>query len=346
MKKSLILLLLLPLTVMAQNSTSTDSLKYDLASARAFQHLEAGVTLGTTGIGFDVAMPLHRSVKLRAGFSYMPKMGNVGSYSMSSVGGDASGKDMKRLAELLNDMMYKEPGQIDDRVDMKRYISYWNAKLLLDWYPFKKKNWHFTAGFYVGSDRIGRVYNTQEESPTTMAILMYNDMYDQIQGLGPYEYPVMHVGNVSFELDPFTGQQVIDRFNHYGRVAVQFGTYPDGTPFYMEPGRNSIMEAKAHTNVVKPYVGFGYNLGLGKEQRWSFGFDAGLMVWGTPHIYCDGYKFHADAEEYSDKIEHVKKVCLIHDVKNIGGIVGSSVNLVKHMPFLPVLEVKVAYNIF
>ena len=36
-------------------------------------HLDLGVSAGTTGIGIDVAMPVGKSVRLRAGYTYMPR---------------------------------------------------------------------------------------------------------------------------------------------------------------------------------------------------------------------------------------------------------------------------------
>ena len=42
-------------------------------SFKPFKQLDFGVTLGTTGLGFDVSMPVHDIVKLRTGFEVMPR---------------------------------------------------------------------------------------------------------------------------------------------------------------------------------------------------------------------------------------------------------------------------------
>ena len=42
-------------------------------STKPFSHMDLGVTLGTTGIGLDAAMPISNVVKLRAGFEVMPR---------------------------------------------------------------------------------------------------------------------------------------------------------------------------------------------------------------------------------------------------------------------------------
>lgn len=323
MKKLLVILALVPCLAFAQRTT------FESADVKAFEHLEIGENVGTTGVGIDLATPINKHLKVRVGVSYMPKVGDVATYSMAAVNGSVDlDMDYKtnHLAEYLQDMVHNP--DIDNKVDMKRQIGFINAKAILDWYPFHKKNWHFSAGFYVGSRKVGEVCNTPDEAPTMLAMLMYNDMYDQIQTLGPYDYPTFNLGKYSFEMDPVAGKQLKSAFNVYGRVAVQLGTYPDGTPHYLAPDPSGFISADAKVNAFKPYVGFGYNTAFGHDSRWNFGFDAGMMFWGTPHIVCnDG-------------------VCLVHDVKNIGGIVGKYISFAKKMPLYPVIEVKLAYTMF
>lgn len=346
MKKLLYLLAFAPISAFSQSTIFNN-----VENSQAFQHMEIGGVLGTTGLGIDVAFPLNKNLKLRAGFSTTPTISFVDSYSMTAVGGDqlSEGSEpletkTERLSKYLGELIHNE--DVDNIVDMDHKYHNYNAKLLIDWYPFKKKNWHFTGGFYAGSKKIGNVCNTIQESPTTLAMLMYNDMYDQIQGLDEWEYPTFSLGSYSFSVDPFTGMQLKERFNYYGRVAVQLGSFDDGNAFFIDPDANGLLKAEAYVNAFKPYVGFGYNTRIGKDHRWNIGFDAGLMFWGTPHVYCDGYKFKADETEYADRIERQERVCLIHDVQKVRGIVGDYMNIVKHLPFLPVIEAKLSYTIF
>ena len=37
-----------------------------------FKHLDASLTVGSTGLGFDLASPMGEYAQLRAGFSFMP----------------------------------------------------------------------------------------------------------------------------------------------------------------------------------------------------------------------------------------------------------------------------------
>ena len=63
------------LSLKAQNESSMPS---SASSARPaspasyFNHLDLSVSLGTSGIGFDLATPVGNYVQLRAGFEFMP----------------------------------------------------------------------------------------------------------------------------------------------------------------------------------------------------------------------------------------------------------------------------------
>ena len=77
-----------------------------------FDHLDLSVTLGTSGIGFDVATPIGNYVQLRAGYEFMPQIHFPVDFPIE-VGGepaekyDASGKRVEsrfdRLAKNLKE---------------------------------------------------------------------------------------------------------------------------------------------------------------------------------------------------------------------------------------------------
>lgn len=332
MKKLFGILLFLPTMLFAQNPLLSEP-----SECRPFKHMDTGLTLGTTGVGIEISTPINQHLNVRAGFSIMPTIKNNCAYSMSAAGslsGDVSPEEQeRRIKHLCKDYLSDYVGcPVDEMVDMTRQIGYYNGKILVDWHPFHKKNWFFTAGAYIGSKLIGSVYNTQEESPTMLAINMYNKTYDEIQKLGPYEYPTISIGGHSMELDPEMGQQMIDRFNEYGRVGVRVGDNLDGTPNFLTPNEYGIMKAEAKVNVVKPFVGFGYTTCVGYDKRWNLGFNAGVMFWGkTSVIY------------YKNNNESID---LCRDVKNIGGIVGDYMKVVKALPVFPVVEFRLAYSIY
>lgn len=347
MKKLLYILIFVPCVLFAQNPKLNDDNQY-----RLFKHMEVGATLGSTGIGVEIATPINKHLNLRAGIQVLPQISDVATYSMAAVNGTSTDLTMEYktdhlVKEYLRDMV--KDSTIDNRVDMKRQVGFVNGKLLLDWYPFHKKHWHFTAGFFYGSRKIGHAVNTQDESTTMLAMNMYNQMYDQIENLAQYEYPSFQMGKFSFELNPTSGKYIKHAFIYYGRMAVQLGRYPDGTPHCVSPAVNGTLSAEATTNAFKPYIGFGFNKCVGYDKRWNVGFDAGVMFWGKPHIWVDHYDGDMpegleDPKNSQDNNHY--RVCLVHDVKGVGGIVGKYISFAKNMPLYPVIEVKLAYTIF
>lgn len=107
---------------------------------RFFNHLNAGVSLGTDGIGFEVAAPLTYDFSVRAGFAFMPKF--------KYTKGIDAGRDPAFLA-------YPE----SQHVDAEGKLNMVNFKLLFDYYPFKRSSFHVTAGAYIGTSKQVKVQN-------------------------------------------------------------------------------------------------------------------------------------------------------------------------------------------
>ena len=58
-----------------------------------FQHLDVSVTLGTTGIGIDVASPVTEWAQLRLGYEFMPRFTKRMSFEMTINGQPARSYD-------------------------------------------------------------------------------------------------------------------------------------------------------------------------------------------------------------------------------------------------------------
>lgn len=101
-----------------------------------FDHLAAGITLGTTGIGIDVAAPVTEYLQVRAGYNFF------------------SGFSYK------DDVDYRAKGMATKTTEVKgkEYLS--TGKLLLDVFPFRNSSFHATAGFYIGTDEVIKAENT------------------------------------------------------------------------------------------------------------------------------------------------------------------------------------------
>ena len=303
-------------------------------STKPFSHMDLGVTLGTTGVGFDVQMPVHDIVKLRAGFEVMPRFNYDMHFDVESFNGQGvpTSSSFDRMAEIL----YGLTGfKVDQNVTMKGKPTMWNFKFLVDVYPFKNKHWHVTAGFHWGPSKIAEAVNAQEDSPSLFAVGMYNHLWD----CAYYNKPIItldDVGEVSFD------KNMRQRIINMGRMGIPLGKFThnvtdvygnehkQGETYYMEPNEYSMVYADAHTNSFKPYLGFGYEGRLIKDNdTYHIGFDAGVMFWGgTPSIMTH------------------EGINLAKDVEDIGGKVGSYVDFVKGVKVFPVINLRITRTIF
>ena len=87
-----------------------------------FNHADLGVTLGTTGLGVDFAMPIGDMVKVRTGFSYMPKFNVPLKFNlMSYSNGVVTDGNFAKAQELLKGMTGFDVSQ-EVKVDAKPNI--------------------------------------------------------------------------------------------------------------------------------------------------------------------------------------------------------------------------------
>lgn len=131
MKK--ILFLTLTFLLGAQHISAQDN----TAEYGIFNHLGAAVSVGTDGIGIDVATPLTNYVALRAGLSFWPKIKYSHNYRLN---------DSNPL--------------ITDNVDVEGKTNIFDGKLLADIYVSKHDGFHFTVGAFVGNSNIVKATNT------------------------------------------------------------------------------------------------------------------------------------------------------------------------------------------
>ena len=331
------------------SASAQGSLKETLDEYHMFNHLDASVTLGTTGIGFDVSTPVGDYAQLRVGYAFMPSF-HKSMYFDVQVGDkpekkyDANGNRVEtkfdKMAGVLNQMTGY---QVADEVEMIGMPTYNNLKVLVDFFPFQKdRRWHVTAGFFLGSSKIAKAYNATEAMPTLMAVSMYNTMRDKT--LASYE---TYISGESFFPDPILSyefsngftyeiggpvliESLAKAFNSYGRMGMHVGEYDDGTAYLMEPSDDGMVRAEIKTNAFKPYLGAGYGGRLLKNNdKFHIAVDLGAMFWGgSPRIVT-----HDGTD-------------LTRDVSNISGKVGRYVRMAKTFKVFPVLDVRLVYSIF
>ena len=295
-----------------------------------FKHLDASLTVGTTGLGFDLASPMGEYAQLRAGFSFMPHIHYKANFEVQ-VGDDAATSKSKfqTLSGLLEDMTGY---QVDNSIGMIGVPTYYNFNLMVDVFPFKNnKHWHFTAGFYWGNSMIGKAYNTTEDMPSLVAVGIYNNMYEKAIRKEPFVTFNYNGNSIAITDDPEYQDMLYEKFSQYGRMGVRMGDYTsDGSPYIIEPDENSMVKAEVRANAFKPYLGFGYGGRLFKsDDRYKISFDCGAMFWGgTPSILT-----HDGTD-------------LANDVENIRGKVGDYVKLIKGVKAFPVLNIRITRTLF
>lgn len=298
-------ILLFATLIAAFSTTSAQEVK-------AFEHLDIGVTLGTTGVGIDVATPISEQFRVRAGFSFVPEFDVKMNFGMNGENGSDFNSMADKFAELTG-------LAIDDNIDMIGQPNIYNGNLLVDFFPIKNVNFHVTAGFYCGSSKIASACNTVEDMATLVSASMFNNIYEKVEAGEPI------FGDVY--LTPELEEKILEN----GRMGVHLGDRVDtGEPYIMEPDENSTVKVDIFVNSFKPYLGVGYGGKLAKNNDCvRIAFDAGVMFWGG-----------------APKMVTHDGVDLVRDVENVGGKVGEYVSTAKAIQVYPVLNLKISFRVF
>ena len=335
-----------------------------------FQHLDVSVTLGTTGLGIDVASPVTEWAQLRLGYEFMPRFTKRMSFEMTINGQpaksyDSDGNRQETRFDKLNNFMYGFTGfDMEDHADMIGKPTLNNFKFLVDVFPFKNdKRWHFTAGFYWGPSKFAEAENSTEAMVSLVSAGIYNKMYESAKSgdplirFDPNEFPSL--AGVGIEMP----DKVRDKFLEFGDMGFVVGYYThditdaDGNvlvskdmidskgntvqrPYIVEPDEDGMVRVSASSNSFKPYIGFGYggNLLKGRDD-WKVSFDCGAMFWGgTPDLVVH-HGLKLPYGKYRD-------ISLTEDVENISGKVGTYVDLFKALKVFPVLSLRITKRIF
>ena len=304
-----------------------------------FNSIEIAANIGTTGLGLEVASPITKWTKLRAGIDWMPHFTIPMNFELSTYTDGQVDDKFDRIQE----MMYDMSGiKIDQEIQMQSRPTMTTFRLLLDVYPFKNnRHWHFTTGFFLGGNTMGKSVNKMLEMPSLMALNMYNRLYNEITSDEFYD-------KAAFDPDflaDFTGidalkgtyldqrviQELQDKMFSLGKLGVHIGDYgydEDGepVPYIMMPDNDGTVSAKAIVNRFRPYLGFGYGGALSKDGKWEASLDAGVQFWGgVPKVMThDG--------------------TVLNDLINLRGKVRSYMNLMKAIPVYPTIDFRISYR--
>lgn len=329
---------------------------------KLFDHLEVGANVGTTGIGLNLAMPVHDIVRLRVGVDYFPHSNVPMTFNLMSYAGidedENTDPDTKfdRLTGLMKDLTGIE---VDKKVKMNAKGTMLDFKFLVDVFPIKN-NRHFyaTAGFYWGASKVGHIENNVIDAPSLIGCMIYNRYYDYFVNYEFYDKPLFN--GVTIDPDEI-GLPLREKFLRYGRIGAHVGNFKDGQPYMMEPDENGMVRADMYVNHFKPYLGVGYTTDITKDGRWTFSVDAGALFWGRPRIYTHeryyydikddkwtyGYINNPDPDgDGVPDYEIGGKVDLAKDVEHISGKAGTYVDIAKTMRVYPVVNLRIALKLF
>ena len=118
-----------------------------------FNHLSVGLSTGLSGTSIDVAMPVHKTVTVRAG---------IGGMSW----GDIKFKAINTASEITQMQMVEEDAikraQMVDKVELAVKPNFWNFFVLGEVHPFKNQPFYFSAGLFIGSQNFIHFRNTND----------------------------------------------------------------------------------------------------------------------------------------------------------------------------------------
>lgn len=206
-----------------------------------FNHLSVGLNAGLTGLGIDVAMPVHKLVTVRAGFTGW----TVGDIKFKAIN---TAEEITQT-QMVEDDAVKRAQQVD-KIELALKPKFWNFYLLGEVHPFKNQPFYFSAGLFFGSKNFIHFRNTNEGAlgflyDANQKVEDYNHLfltnYPPIGvKFGDYVFTADENGNIDVRLKtnavkPYVGigfGQHIAK-NHRVSLAVDAGLLFWGTPKFV-----------------------------------------------------------------------------------------------------------------
>ena len=248
----LFILFAMLLTATGTEAQNTDKLH---AEDGLLNHLSVGLTTGLTGVGIDVAMPVHKLVTVRAGFSGW----GIGNIKFKAINTATEITEMQMVEEEA-----VKRARLVDKVELAAKPNFWNFFVLGEVHPFKNQPFYFSAGLFFGSQNFIHFRNTNEGA---LGFLYYANQlvgdYNRIFrtnyppiGLkfGDYVFTADENGNIDVNMKmnavkPYIGVGFGQHFakKHRVSLALDAGLLFWGTPKFMlnndteikSSGRNS-----------------------------------------------------------------------------------------------------------
>lgn len=294
---------ILSLAGVSAQTAEPNNLAWKMKQAEVFNSLEIAGNIGTTGLGFELATPVTKWAKLRAGMDWMPRFSIGMNFGLDSYLDDGRVSDnFGRIQEMMRDYTGYE---MDNEIQMNSKPTMTTFKLLVDVYPLQNnRHWHVTAGFFLGGNSIGTSINKMNEMPSLLTLNIYNKMYDQFTAPDFIDKVIDEPIWGDMYLDPEVAQELREKMLSMGRLGMHIGDYKDGKPYMMEPDEDGTVSAKAKVNRFRPYLGLGYSGNLSNDGKWQIGCEAGVQIWGgAPKVTTHEGVVLNDLDNLRDKVK-------------------------------------------
>lgn len=235
-------------------------LSFASSAQQAFKSLSIGFEAGTTGIGVELAIPIVTDHLVLTGGLTAPSFSYPLSFSMDMTAANNAIDDANsRLAEA------GVPERLNTRfsdavIEANPVINLSSAKLMLEYYPFKKSSFHFTAGAFMG---MGERF-------------LYSDIYVD-------DNTYSNIKQLDGEMQAI--QQKYGELAEIGDVelpSMRFSAFGETYELQEKSGKLG-MEAEFAIAKIRPYFGLGFGRSMPKGHL-GFQLDLGVWYHGSPSL--------------------------------------------------------------
>ena len=157
--------------------------KQCVSDRKWFNHIDVAGTIGTSGLGFDISLPMSEWAQLRVGGVWMPYFHFGPSFGVEvaeDLPPDMQGQRFQNISDMLGNLLGTKP---ELSVKMEGDFSMSNFKCLVDIFPIKKnRNFHVTVGFYYGGTNLITAGVSQYSMRNLTAIGALNSLYRKALG--------------------------------------------------------------------------------------------------------------------------------------------------------------------
>lgn len=249
------------------------------ASAQeAFKSLGLGLEVGTTGAGVELALPVVSDhLVLKAGFNAPTiSYSHPGSLDPSQVNDNISSVNAELASYGVPERINTTFSPIEYKISSMLNLS--TAKLMLEWYPFKKASFHITVGAYYG---LSSSFISARAESSEAFCSQYKQLGAEIEAINAKYQGLSGYSPVSLE-------------------ELRFGV--DDRDFaILEDKARMLVSMDLAVAKIRPYFGIGFGRSIPKSH-FSVMFDLGAWYHGAP-VFSSPNQLQNSASEPIQDIE-------------------------------------------